>query len=60
MGCVGMAVLPLIRDEATINCFMSISNGITDWCRISASELFEPVILGVMLIIAPYTHDPLY
>lgn len=53
MGCVGMAVLLLIRDEAAINRSMSILNGITDWCHISASEIFEPVILGVMLIIAP-------
>lgn len=55
-----MAVLPLIRDEATINRSMPISNGITDWCHISANELFEPVILGVMLIIARSIHDPLY
>lgn len=58
MGCVGMAVLPLIRDEATINCSVSILNGITDQCHISASESFEPVILGVVLIIAPCTLDP--
>lgn len=55
-----MAVLSLIRDEATINCSMSILNEITDWSHISASELFEPVILGVILIIAPCTHDPFY
>lgn len=55
-----MAVLLLIRDEAAINRSMSILNGITDWCHISASEIFEPVILGVMLIIAPCTHDPFF
>lgn len=60
MGCVGMAVLPLIRHEAAINHSMPILNGIIDWCHISASELFEPVILDVMFIIAPCTHDPFY